>query len=134
MNNEIRLLAMDHINKSYKNDCGFALWLESDMIPATVNWVGLLESEWKNYPNTLVMGLYFPKRYCIKSKALIPEYINGGACYAKDLSAAVPPEHIDACFDTALFLYIKKRRGIINQNYSSLVICIHFYTTSKATR
>ncbi|MCX5714185.1 MAG: hypothetical protein NT033_05125 [Candidatus Omnitrophica bacterium] len=99
---------MDYVNGHYEKDGGFVLWFESDMIPVMLNWVDLLEAEWRNHPGVLIMGLRMPNKYFIKIGTFVLEHINGGACYSKDLSKAVSQKYREKYFDVSTFQYIKK--------------------------
>jgi len=107
---EVFWKAMEYVSKVYEKDGGFALWLESDMLPKVPDWVDRLEREWKAYPGILIMGLYFSQKYLIKTGDRIAEHINGGACYSKDIFMAVPSLYKGKYFDVSLFPFIKKTK------------------------
>lgn len=92
---------MRHLNRERGGENGFALWLESDMIPVRKDWLERLEADWQSAPGRLVMGLYVPERRlpAPPSKA----HINGGACYAMDFAGRVPEIYSNEPFDLAIF-------------------------------
>lgn len=100
---------MEYINKNYEKDGRFVLWLESDMIPVKRDWIDRLVSEWMLQPDTVLIGRYIPKTYR-KRRLYCREHINGGACYAKNLTDFVPAEARRPAFDENLFPYIKETK------------------------
>jgi hypothetical protein len=97
---------MEHIAHSYPKDGGFVLWLESDMIPVRANWMSQLTSEWTSSPNLILMGPLIPE-FRTRKGYLVPEHINGGSCYSKDLAKHVPLDGRRSYFDVDLFSYVK---------------------------
>jgi hypothetical protein len=98
---------MEYIASAYPRDGGFVLWLESDMVPIRSNWAQKLISEWTSTPNVLLMGPWMPE-FRTRKGDIVPEHINGGSCYSKDLVKHVPIEARRAYFDLELFSYVKK--------------------------
>jgi len=80
---------MEHISSHFPHDGGFVLWLESDMIPVKSDWIQKLEAEWLNEPKVNLMGHYIPA-FTMKNGTVVPDHINGGACYSKDFVDVVP--------------------------------------------
>lgn len=99
---------MDHVAKMAQIDGGFALWLEPDMIPVGPGWLDRLHAEWEESPDILVMGQFFPGVYLRRENHLTYPHINGGACYAKDLSRQIPRQYRRRYFDEAIFPFLKK--------------------------
>ncbi len=124
--------AMDYIQANLQDD-GFALWLESDMVPVKSNWLDRLDQEWRSEGETpIVMGCYVPELYKVRlfrSKRLVlHEHINGGACYNKRLSSLIPDSVKEEVFDMVIYREAKK---------IGLTICseqIMFSTTQRARR
>jgi hypothetical protein len=100
--------SMGFINRQYIKDSGFVLWMESDMVPTKSNWVDRLDEEWTNQRNALVMGLYLRRKYIVKTSGFLPEHINGGACYSKNIAAVIPPSRRGVPYDETLFKEIRK--------------------------
>ncbi|MDD5217768.1 MAG: hypothetical protein PHN49_01310 [Candidatus Omnitrophica bacterium] len=85
---------MRYIGAEYERDDGFFLWLESDMLPCKPDWLDRLHAEWLSAKDAPVMGLFLPLMYLFgKARGA---HINGGACYAKNLSDLLPAR----CTDT----------------------------------
>jgi hypothetical protein len=97
---------MEHIACAYPHDGGFVLWLESDMIPVRENWLNKLTAEWTSSSNLILMGSLMPE-FRTREGYIVPEHINGGACYSKDFARYVPLEGRLAYFDLDLFSYAK---------------------------
>jgi hypothetical protein len=97
---------MEYIAGAFPQDGGFVLWLESDMVPIRENWAHKLISEWTDSPNLILMGPLMPE-FRTRKGNVIPEHINGGSCYSKDLVKHVPLEARRAYFDLELFSYVK---------------------------
>ena len=99
---------MDHIHEAYDLDGGFSLWMESDMVPVKRDWISRLSAEWSlSVTPPLLMGCYVPDvekhRFFRRKRLWIKEHINGGACYANDFAAAMPPEAREGVFDMVVF-------------------------------
>jgi len=111
--------AMDHIadlsqsDRGMPEDGGFSLWLESDMVPIKPDWLAQLEQQWiQGGSELLQMGRRVPpvytKRWFRRKQVLIPDHINGGACYSKQFSRRLPNEvRRGGCFDRDAFQYVK---------------------------
>lgn len=93
---------MGHVNNTCEQDGGFALWLESDMLPIKKKWIDRLQREWLRMKETLLMGLYI-SQWKMPNRSIVRAHINGGACYAKNIIRFVPPEGRKPCFDIQLF-------------------------------
>ncbi|MBL8890680.1 MAG: hypothetical protein JNL67_11945 [Planctomycetaceae bacterium] len=126
--------AMDYVQDRLQDrEDGFALWLESDMVPVKSNWLDRLDQEWRSEGQTpIVMGCYVPELYKVRlfrSKRLVlHEHINGGACYNKQLSSLIPDSVKSEVFDMVVYREAKK---------IGLTICseqIMFSTTQRARR
>lgn len=106
--------AMDYVDHRLCTDpSGFALWLESDMIPVKSDWLDRLDTEWRaEREQPLVMGCYVPelyKRRVLRQKRLVlHEHINGGACYHKQLASILQPGIRGEVFDMAIYREAKK--------------------------
>lgn len=136
---------MDYINAGYEKDGGFVLWFESDMIPKSQGWLDLIELEWKQFSDVLIMGLYFPAKYIAKVNGFVLAHINGGAAYSKDLAKAVPVELRGKYFDISLFQSIKStkkyhkselfkfshRYSLLDDIYNNKAIMLHGYRQDK---
>lgn len=113
--------ALDQCNATNNRDGGFALWMESDMIPVKPNWLDRLDTEWNNQTFApLIMGRYVPDvqkhRFFRKKRLWIKEHINGGACYAKDFVKHVPLEARGGVFDTFLYQFLKDTGRVVCSN------------------
>jgi hypothetical protein len=97
---------MEHIGLTHSQDGGFVLWLESDMVPIRPDWLDKLTREWTSSTNLILMGPVIPE-FRTRKGEIIPEHINGGACYAKDLASYVPLEARRRYFDLELFSCVK---------------------------
>jgi hypothetical protein len=126
--------AMEYTESHLRDsDDGFALWLESDMVPVKSDWLDRLDREWRSETETpIVMGCYIPELYknrVLRAKRLVlHEHINGGACYHKRLASLLPRSIRDEVFDMAVYREAKK---------IGLTICseqIMFSTTQRARR
>lgn len=107
---------MEHINKNFEKDGGFVLWHESDMIAIRPDWVDRLAAEWIARPDALVMGLYYLRRFWVKTRGFTADHINGGACYAKDLVRYVPALIRGKGFDYSLFRVIGPTKRYIKSD------------------
>jgi len=81
---------MGFIEKNYPKDGGFALWMESDMVPVKKDWLKAISAEW--VPHCLMMGFFVDRSAKLLKCA---SHINGGACYAKDFISKVSPANFD---------------------------------------
>jgi hypothetical protein len=126
--------ALDYVQANLQDaEDGFALWLESDMVPVKPDWLDRLDQEWRSEGETpIVMGCYVPELYKVRlfrSKRLVlHEHINGGACYNKRLSSLIPDSVKEEVFDMVVYREAKK---------IGLTICseqIMFSTTQRARR
>jgi hypothetical protein len=97
---------MEFISRAYPADGGFVLWLESDMVPVRENWVDKLTAEWTSRPDLLLMGPLI-SQFRTRKGDTVPEHINGGSCYSKDLARHLPATCRESYFDLALFPYVK---------------------------
>jgi hypothetical protein len=104
--------AMDYVGANCTLDGGFTVWLESDMVPVKPDWIDRLVRQWiQERERLLLMGLFVPenqRRRLLRHPRIVPEHINGGACYAKDFSAHLPAAARSGTFDMQLFPYVKQ--------------------------
>jgi hypothetical protein len=126
--------AMDYTQAHLQDDSdGFALWLESDMVPVKSDWLDRLDAEWRSEGVTpVVMGCYVPElyksRFMREKRLVLHEHINGGACYNKRLSSLMPESIRSDVFDMVIYREAKQ---------VGLTICseqIMFSTTQRARR
>lgn len=99
--------SIDEVARSFSGD-GFALWMESDMVPARSDWLAVLTAEWDREPERpLLMGCYIPavyrNRWPRPRKMVIAAHVNGGACYALDFARRIPPGARTGIFDLAVY-------------------------------
>lgn len=124
--------AMDYIDKHWGSEEGFSLWLESDMIPAHENWIDRLSDDWFAAENPMLMGCYVPpvykRRLLRKWKFMLDEHINGGACYAKNLSSLAPEKAREDVFDMAVYHTVRELGDVIKSDK------IAFSTVKRARR
>lgn len=99
---------MEYVDSVSQEDKGFALWMESDMVPINPNWLDRMDVTWRHAKNPIVIGMYvtnFPEHLGGKP---IPHHLNGGACYAKDLIKFIPKSvQEEIPFDLKMFPAIK---------------------------
>jgi len=102
----------DYLAGESSNDGGFALWLESDMVPVKPDWLERIAGEWERSHDPLVMGCFVPEvmkhRFIRRKRLWISEHINGGACYAKDFAKVVPDWYRSGTFDVAVYPFLKE--------------------------
>jgi hypothetical protein len=123
---------MDHV-AGLEDDGGFALWLESDMIPVKSYWLDRLDQCWHVQAEPLMMGRYVPSIYGHKWRILWPklvvrEHINGGACYAKKLAHRLPASAREGLFDVKVFPFAQRLGQAVAVN------CIDFSTLDTLPR
>lgn len=107
---------LEHLAEDSAGD-GFALWMESDMCPVKADWLDRLDADWIASGDVLVMGCVVPqlhrheRRLPLVSSLLerpfshrpwVPQHVNGGACYRRDLVAHMPAGFRDGLFDVRL--------------------------------
>jgi len=126
--------AMDYVDHRLCQDTtGFALWIESDMIPVKADWLDRLDQEWCSEAKTpIVMGCYVPelykKRVLREKRLVLHEHINGGACYHKQLASILPGSVRSEVFDMVVYREAKKLGTTICSEQ------IMFSTESRARR
>lgn len=104
---------LDHIaERAGVSSGGFALWLESDMLPVKADWLDHLDRQWcQPAQEPWVMGLRLPElveRRWFRSPRFTPRHINGGACYSKQLVQRLPAEARDGpLFDVNMFPFVR---------------------------
>lgn len=99
--------AMDEVARVFHGD-GFALWMESDMVPARTDWIRALSADWDREPERpLLMGCFIPavyrRRLFKPRKQVLTPHINGGACYALDFARRIPASARQGIFDLAVY-------------------------------
>jgi hypothetical protein len=104
---------MDYVAANTEPDGGFSLWMESDMVPVKPDWMDRLAQQWEETDDSsLVMGCFVPNLYRMvffrRKRLQINEHINGGACYAKNLSFEVPKVYRTGTFDVAIYPFLKQ--------------------------
>ncbi|HMO14176.1 MAG TPA: hypothetical protein PKD64_07560 [Pirellulaceae bacterium] len=99
--------AMDYVAERWGHEPGFSLWLESDMVPVNEHWLDRLMLEWCTEKNPLLLGCYVPtvykRRFLRRSKFMLSEHINGGACYAKNLANILSTDVRNGVFDMTVY-------------------------------
>jgi len=75
--------AFEHIGEHYKDDDGFVLWLEHDMVPLVPDWLDQLDEAWQR-TNKKILGQFIRKPFNNTRP-----HMNGGACYSKSLDKII---------------------------------------------
>ncbi len=98
---------MEFIAREYDDDNGFALWLESDMVPLRSDWLSKMMKEWSS--KYLIMGYYYDQ---LEKGSKTASHINGGACYRKDFTNFVPKEdfNIRESWDKQVLRYLVDKK------------------------
>ena len=100
---------MRQIDRNYSKDGAFSLWFESDMIPVKDRWIDMLDREWRDHEDLLVMGRYVPKQFMKSIRSMVPRHINGGACYSKKYYSSIPKKlREEPVFDVWPYELIRK--------------------------
>ncbi len=123
---------MDYISHHCEKDGGFALWLESDMAPVKSDWLERLDAEWRAANEPWLMGCYVPhvykSRLLRRRKLLLDAHVNGGACYGKSFSHAMPSSVRAGVFDVQVYQYACRAGRV------AVTELIDFSTTERARR